>query len=286
MIDKLELLKKQQDEIQKQIKLNELKKQQENIQHQINAVLLSKYESSKNNKSYMPLMQQETYKGRTISLVNNEYKINDIIGRFSTINEAKFYIDKLMDDQKANLPTQKNKQKSYRATILLMGLLIVFSVGIWYADLEGENSRPNSNLINPGTSKIQITNLEDTAKDAGFSSYAEMKRAEEERRKQLEIEKERAENSLNNEIKAQELAFCAGVLNQWAIGNRQIGNFDKSHKLLNQAENLAQQSAAILGKAKTISDANLGAQYAAEIINSGRNIDSLLIKIEKCENSI
>lgn len=157
MTGNLDILKQRQDEIQKQIKLKELKKQQEIIQQQIDEVISSQSDGPRNNAVSLPVIRQETYKGRVINLVGNEYKINDIVGRFPTINDAKIFIDTLADERYNNLQIQTNKQKSSGAAILLIGLVTIFAIGTWLA-LSGENSPGKTNSNNLVSSENQNAN--------------------------------------------------------------------------------------------------------------------------------
>ena len=93
MTDKLEELKRQQAEIEQQIKLEQLKKEQESIQKEIEIIAKTTPSHQDKHAVDTAISRQETYKGKLIKLENNQYHVSGVIQRFKTIDETKNYID-------------------------------------------------------------------------------------------------------------------------------------------------------------------------------------------------
>jgi hypothetical protein len=146
MSDKLEELKRQQEAIAQKIKLEELKNERESIQQQINDLTFADGKAATHTNPESKLIKQETYKGKVIAMEEGKYKVNGVIQKFSSIDDAKIYIDStgtLFDrnDEKIN----KNNDGPVLKFMLVLALGI--AVFIIYNAI---------NLKSPESSKTQL----------------------------------------------------------------------------------------------------------------------------------
>ena len=88
--------------------LEQLKKQQAEIQRQID-VETAKLQDQNNQSNLHSHVRQETYKGRVIEFKDYQFKVNSVIQGFSSLEQAKTYIDGLVFTAIAE---QKNNQLS------------------------------------------------------------------------------------------------------------------------------------------------------------------------------
>lgn len=136
MTDELEQLKKQQDEIQRQIDVETAKLQNQN-----------------NQTATQTKVKQETYNGRIIEFRNHEYKINSVIQGFKTIEQAKAYIDDL---SKSAPSVQKNNELSANEKKWIGILLIVFIFVALF--IFAKKNSDDNNLMNFNNPEINQTN--------------------------------------------------------------------------------------------------------------------------------
>jgi hypothetical protein len=124
MSDKLEQLKKRQEELENQIKIEELKYQKKIIDDELNLLSPSSDEENKNINTSDRRIRQQTYKGRVINLSGNHYKIPGIIQAFGTTEQAKRYIDS-MNQEAYKIDTHTNRKKKSLSVYTLTGLFLM-----------------------------------------------------------------------------------------------------------------------------------------------------------------
>lgn len=134
MTDKLEHLKRQQDEIQRLIKLEELKQQKELIQNQIDGIAPASMTSSELPNLSPSKIRQETYKGKIVNLENDQYRVSGVAQLFSTLEQAKRHIDSNMGYQnssgtKSNDKIPKNKKWIQIAAVAISVTVLINFMG-------------------------------------------------------------------------------------------------------------------------------------------------------------
>lgn len=125
MTDKLEELKTEQEKIAQKIKLEELKNERESIQQQINDLTSAVGKAAINANPESNSIKQETHKGKVITLEGNKYKVNGVIQKFSSIDDAKRYIDAIgtpFDLSRNSVKIKKNNNGPVLKFMLALGL--------------------------------------------------------------------------------------------------------------------------------------------------------------------
>ena len=142
MTDKLEELKRQQAEIEQQIKLEQLKKEQESIQKEIEIIAKTTPSHQDKHAVDTAISRQETYKGKLINLENNQYHVSGVIQRFKTIDETKNYIDS-QNNYAAYSPQNYQPQKSHKKWMFALIISVVIIGFLSYKD-RNENTKKSS----------------------------------------------------------------------------------------------------------------------------------------------
>ena len=168
MSDKLEELRKQQEEIERKIKIEELNKQKETIQKEIDELAIATTAEVLVNTTPINIKQQ-TYNGKVITLKDYRYYINDINQSFTNIEEAKEYIDSKSRNNSHISNTYSTLPSNYRSNtkssttsskkikfILIISVLAILSVLVYQKTELTSTNRNDTNSKPPQPKKISV----------------------------------------------------------------------------------------------------------------------------------